>query len=90
LKPLSVYKLSKVEAALRRLEQALDRLEHASIASLSVQKADPVEVDDAVPAVDAEEVAFLRQKCNSLSESLRAASLGVDVTVSRLKLLLED
>jgi len=86
LKPLAVYKLSRVEAALRRLDAAVASLEGAA-SSVAVSENGAV-VDDG-PVLESEDVVALRLRCDDLSASLRAASLGVDVTVSRLKLLLD-
>jgi len=86
LKPLAVYKLSKVEAALRRLDLAVDTLEAA--ANTNRMSADEKLQQDQV--VDASEVVDLRNRCDDLSEALRAASIGVDVTISRLKLMLDN
>jgi hypothetical protein len=71
-----VYKLSRIEAALRRLDAAVSGLEAASAASGGV-------------APDAMEMAALRRRCDALQAAAHQASAGIDGTVARLKRLLE-
>jgi hypothetical protein len=85
LKPLSVYKLSRAEAALRRLEAAIDGLDAAATERAA-------RVDDAVPAVpvvDAGEIADLRVRCAALEAAARSTSAGLGETISDLSRLLE-
>ncbi len=82
MKPLSVYKLSRAEAALRRLETALDGLDAAV--------AERARAGDAAPALGADEVAGLRARCAALEDAARTASAGLDETISDLSRLLEE
>ena len=84
LKPLSVYKLSRAEMALRRLEAALDALDVAAAGAPP-----PVPGEDGAWA-HADEVAALRTRCAALEAAVRAASDGIDKTASRLSHLLEE
>jgi len=76
LKPFAVYKLSRIEAALRRLDAAVSGLEAAAAVSGSA-------------APDAVEMAALKARCDALQAAARSASAGLDGTVARLKHLLE-
>lgn len=84
MKPLSVYKLSRAEMALRRLEAALDALDVAAAGAPP-----PVPGEDGTWA-HADEVAALRTRCAALEAAVRAASDGIDKTASRLSHLLEE
>ena len=83
MKPLSVYKLSRAEAALRRLNAALDGLD-AAVAERAAQSGEPV------PSADLEELAALRARCAALEEVARATSVGLDETMSDLSRILEE
>lgn len=82
MKPLSVYKLSRAEAALRRLNAALDGLEAAVAERATLSGGDAV-------AADVEELAVLRARCAALEEVARATSAGLDETMSDLSRVLE-
>ncbi len=79
LKPFAVYKLSRVEAALRRLDVALSGLEAVALSGTVPPGAAP----------DAAEMTALRARCDALEAAARQASSGLDGTVARLKHLLE-
>lgn len=82
MKPLSIYKLSRAEAALRRLEAATAALEAAA--------ANAAPASGEAPAADPAEIADLKRRCGELEAAVRAASDGIDKTASRLSRLLEE
>ncbi|MBN2752930.1 MAG: hypothetical protein JXQ84_09510 [Rhodospirillaceae bacterium] len=87
MKPFAVYKLSRAEAALRRLDAAVASLEEAVAERASA----PRLIGD-VPEMsfgDGENLADLRRQYDVLATAARAASDGIDDTVVRLKHLLE-
>ena len=87
LKPFAVYKLSKAESALHRLDGAVARLESALRAGKSGTAADGA----SVPGPDAErEIAALKAEVAALTALSAEASERVGATVARLKKLLED
>lgn len=76
-----MYKLSRAEAALRRLDAALDGLE-AAVAERCAR-------GDAAALPDAAELADLRARCAVLEDAARATSAGIGETMSELSRLLE-
>ncbi|WP_337995806.1 hypothetical protein [Oleispirillum naphthae] len=82
MKPFAVYKLSRIEAALRRLDAAVASLESA---------AEPCPAGDipVLGADDGAETARLRDRCDALEAAAQQASEGIGDTMARLKRLLE-
>lgn len=80
LKPFAVYKLSRIEAALRRLDAAVAGLEAA---------AGSVALGGESPSLEAADLAALRARCDMLEAAARNAASGIDGTMARLKRLLE-
>ncbi len=82
LKPFAVYKLSRIEAALRRLDAAVVGLEAAAGGAATGGAA-------GVPPLEAADLAALRVRCEALEAAARNAASGIDGTMARLKRLLE-
>lgn len=82
MKPFAVYKLSRIEAALRRLDAAVASLENAAEPRPAGEI--PVLAPDG-----GEESARLRARCDALEAAAQQASEGIGDTMARLKRLLE-
>lgn len=80
MKPLAVYKLSRIETAMRRLDAAVAGLEEACAAREASGASLPL----------SEDVARLRRDYEALATAARAASTGMERTISRLNHLLES